>query len=119
VNDHAVERTLEVVLARDVRPALSSHAGTIVVVDIDRAQQLVTLEMRGACGPCYFRRGCEFNLVRPALEAAPSESGNYSFRITGASRSNPVGRGGKDRRTVPRVADEENASSHRTSAPPH
>jgi Fe-S cluster biogenesis protein NfuA len=67
-SERLVER-VESVLQREVRPALSSHAGTIrllrVVEGAERPK--VHLELTGSCTSCYFRRSCVAGVVRPAL----------------------------------------------------
>jgi Fe-S cluster biogenesis protein NfuA len=57
---------IEAVLDRDVRPALSAHAGSIEVAS--SADGRVELRMTRSCGSCYFRRSCQRILVEPALE---------------------------------------------------
>lgn len=57
---------IEAVLDRDVRPALSAHAGSIEVARAEDSR--VELRMTRSCGSCYFRRSCERILVEPAFE---------------------------------------------------
>jgi Fe-S cluster biogenesis protein NfuA len=69
---------VETVLEDTVRPALSSHAGTIRLVRVDgvgehtqgtdESRPIVHLELIGSCSACYFRRACVTGVVRPALE---------------------------------------------------
>ncbi|WP_375481073.1 NifU family protein [uncultured Jatrophihabitans sp.] len=75
--------TVERILDRSVRPSLSSHAGGIALVEVDESRRSVTLQMRGPCGPCYFRRTCESGVVRPELH--PVLAG-YEVRIVGGPR---------------------------------
>ena len=80
----AARKTVEHILEDTVRPALSAHAGGIALVGIDENRHRVTLQMRGPCGPCYFRRACEAGVVRPELEH-PDLAG-YEVRVVGGPR---------------------------------
>ncbi|WP_169792153.1 NifU family protein [Jiangella muralis] len=57
---------MEKLLVHQVRPALSSHAGSVRLRTVDQAE--VVLEFVGSCAGCYFRKGCVESLVVPTFE---------------------------------------------------
>jgi Fe-S cluster biogenesis protein NfuA len=72
-----IHGAIEDVLAREIRPALSAHAGTIELVSVDDTR--VNLRFLRSCGSCYFRRACAANLVEPVMH---EHFGNrYEYRI--------------------------------------
>lgn len=63
-----VSGRVEAALDRDVRPGLSAHAGSVVLVDA--RDDGVELEFVGSCRSCYFRASCAVNLVAPIVADA-------------------------------------------------
>ncbi len=71
----SVADRVESVLHDTVRPALSSHVGSIRLVSVTAAgtgepRPVVRLELTGSCSSCYFRRSCVMEVVQPAMAEA-------------------------------------------------
>ncbi len=74
----SAEHEIELLLDREVRPAFSAHGGGIDLITIEGNE--VTLNLRGSCESCYFRRSCVANLVRPTL--AEEFGDRFEYRVS-------------------------------------
>jgi Fe-S cluster biogenesis protein NfuA len=74
------EALVEQVLTEHVRPALSTHAGSIRLVEVNG--QDVHLALAGSCAACYFRRGCIAGVVRDVL--IEHVGGEHTFIVDGS-----------------------------------
>jgi Fe-S cluster biogenesis protein NfuA len=61
------DQAIEDVVVHRIRPALSSHAGSIRVELVDERDKRVHLSWIGSCAACYFKQGCTASLVEPEI----------------------------------------------------
>ena len=75
----SIEKAVTEAVHHTLAPALSVHAGSIVLKSI--TDQAVELSFLGSCRSCYFRRGCAAHLVSPTIK--PLVGTDMKVRVTG------------------------------------
>lgn len=83
--NQAAKDVVEDVVLRSIRPALSAHAGSVRIEQVDENEKRVHLSWMGSCTACYFRQGCASSLVEPEIRRELGDQWEVAVRRAGSS----------------------------------